>query len=163
MNTHFIFFHLHKIKDRTLHWEARVWFREMGKFHFVLSSANFPCPILQTLDISRCNITRCCTQHYEFEGKISVRLGTHERQPYLVLTCELCFYVSYLKEIDRDISGAHCTSIAAADSQAPIYQVSKMNVNKYMYCCIKFVRGIIIALDQWVYHYNYSIHTQMEK
>ena len=56
------------------------------------------CNILYTLDTSRYkNITRYYTQHNYFKCKISARLGTDDRHPYLVIV-----------KNDRDISRTHC-------------------------------------------------------
>ena len=53
---------------------------------FRYSSSQFTVPVLYTIDISRCNITRYFIQHNNFEGKTSTRLQTLERRPYLTLT-----------------------------------------------------------------------------
>ena len=63
--------------------------------------------ILYTLDISRYNITRHCTRHNKFEGKILVRIGADERQPHLHLTGEL--WVSFVRKKDHDKSGVQDT------------------------------------------------------
>ena len=58
--------------------------------------------------MSRLGISQNHTQHNNFEGKTSVRLRTHDRDTYLVLTDELwVFLVSYLEKSDRVISGAY--------------------------------------------------------
>ena len=52
--------------------------------------------ILETIDISRYNITRYCTQCNHSEGKTSTRVPIRERHPYLALAGELWLsFVSY--------------------------------------------------------------------
>ena len=66
--------------------------------------------------IARYNVARKCTQHNKFEGKTLVRLGTHVRQPYFVLTGELWMYfVIYFEKMDQDISGEHCVTQPSDD------------------------------------------------
>ena len=62
--------------------------------------------MLETRDISRYNITRYCTQHYDFKGKASVRLRTNEKHPQLALTSELWMsFMSFLEKSDHDTLG----------------------------------------------------------
>ena len=69
--------------------------------------------VLYTLDISRFNIARYCTQYNIFECETSARLWTHERHPYLALTGEpWVSFVSYLEKSDREVSGVHCIHYA---------------------------------------------------
>ena len=65
--------------------------------------------ILSTLDTLRYHITRYHTQCTKVEHKTSVRLRSQGRHPDLALTRELWVPpVSHKKEIDSDISRAHC-------------------------------------------------------
>ena len=48
-----------------------------------------------------------------FECKTSSTLRTHERNPHLVLTGELCVsFMSYLEKSDRELSGAYSNATA---------------------------------------------------
>ena len=53
--------------------------------------------IYYTLDISRYNITRHCTQHNNF-GKSMVRLGTQERQTFLTMSYGCLSWVTEWKK-----------------------------------------------------------------
>ena len=89
-------------------WKFPVTFLLNREFSIKTASTIFPY-ILQTLNISRYNVTRYCTKRHKFRSKTSVTIRTYERHPYLALTGELWVsFVSYVEKTDREISGAHC-------------------------------------------------------